>query len=183
MVLAAGLLCDGTGSEPVPVDVYIRDGRIDDVRPVVADDGISRATSGWRLSCSSSVSRYEYSSGTTSGRGTTHRQRVKRSRFLCHGHDQSGTAALRSGRRAGGSEAAGPAYRSGGHVKAMRLPPSVICAPEVRGQTTSNKRRNSLRSEARPTGARSQVRIQSGRRFDKPGLASCGAHSDAHPPA
>jgi len=37
MVLAGGLLCDGTGSEPVPADVYIRDGRIDDVRPVVDD--------------------------------------------------------------------------------------------------------------------------------------------------
>lgn len=37
MVLAGGLLCDGTGSEPVRADVYIRDGRIDDVRPVVDD--------------------------------------------------------------------------------------------------------------------------------------------------
>lgn len=32
MVLAGGLLCDGTGDEPVVADVYIRDGRIEDVR-------------------------------------------------------------------------------------------------------------------------------------------------------
>jgi len=33
MVLAGGLVCDGTGGKPVIADVYVRDGRIDDVRP------------------------------------------------------------------------------------------------------------------------------------------------------
>lgn len=33
LVLANGLLCDGTGREPVVADVYVRGGRIEDVRP------------------------------------------------------------------------------------------------------------------------------------------------------
>ncbi len=37
MVLVNGQLYDGTGCEPVAADIYIRDGRIDDVRPVSDD--------------------------------------------------------------------------------------------------------------------------------------------------
>ena len=43
MVLAGGLLCDGTGSEPVVSDVYVRDDRIDGVQP--AGDGHR----GWKV--------------------------------------------------------------------------------------------------------------------------------------
>ena len=37
VVLANGLLCDGTGGKPVVADVYVRDGLIDDVRPAGDD--------------------------------------------------------------------------------------------------------------------------------------------------
>ncbi len=36
-VLAGGRVCDGTGSAPVDADVYLCDGRIDDVRPATDD--------------------------------------------------------------------------------------------------------------------------------------------------